>query len=227
MPSSRSVLPADVLARVERVVVRHRQHLTGLGVEHDGGDVLGAGQVLGLLHLLLDVELDVVVDGELDGRPVDRVVAVAVAAGDHHAVGAAVVGDRAVGARQLRVERILEAEQPVAVPVDAADDVRGQRPARVLADVLPLGADLRVLGGDGVGDRGIDRTGQIDEGVLAGQLLQHVAASGLLFSSPATPAAISRSRLAGIRRGGVGRPWRRRAASESSSAGTSAPAPRW
>ena len=161
------VLPADVLARVERVVVRHRKHLTGFRVEHDGRDVLGAGQVLGLLDLLLDVELDVVVDGELHRRAVDRVVAVAVAAGDHHAVGAAVVGDRSVGARELRVQRVLEAEQSVAVPVDAADDVGGQRATRVLPDVLTFGADLGVLRRDRVGDRGIDGAGQVDERVLA------------------------------------------------------------
>ena len=133
------LLPADVLARVEGVVVRHRQHLTGFRVEHHRGDVLRAGDVLGLLHLLLDVELDVVVEGQLDRRAVDRVVAVAVAAGDHHAVGAAVVGDRTVGAGQHGVQRVLEAEQPVAVPVDAADDVGRQRAARVLAQVLAFG----------------------------------------------------------------------------------------
>ena len=64
LPSSPVALPADVLARVEGVVVGHRKHLTGLRVEHDRRDVLRAGQVLGLLHLLLDVELNVVVEGQ-------------------------------------------------------------------------------------------------------------------------------------------------------------------
>ncbi len=106
---------------------------------------LAPDSVLGLLHLLLDVELDVVVEGQLHGRPVDRVVPVAVAAGDHHAVGAAVIGDRPVGAGQRGVQRILESEQAVAVPVDAADDVGRQRSAGILAQVLALGADLGEL----------------------------------------------------------------------------------
>src|SRR5690606_4087399 len=108
------------------------------GVQHHRRDVLGAGSVLGQLHLLLDVELDVVVDGQLHGGAVHRLVPVAVAARDHHAVGAAIVGDRTVGAGQHRVQGVLQPEQPVAVPVDAADDVGGQRSARILPQILAL-----------------------------------------------------------------------------------------
>ena len=68
-------------------------------------------------------------------EPFDGVVPVAVAAGNHHAVGAAVVGDQAVGSGQHGVERILKAQQAVAVPVDAADDVGRQRPAGILARI--------------------------------------------------------------------------------------------
>ena len=38
--------PADVLRRVESVVVGHRQDFAGLGVEHHRRDILGAGGVL-------------------------------------------------------------------------------------------------------------------------------------------------------------------------------------
>ncbi len=64
---------------------------------------------------------------------VDRLMLVAVAARDHHTVGAAVVGDRAVGAGQFGVHGIFQTQQTVSVPVDSADDVGRQRPARVLA----------------------------------------------------------------------------------------------
>ena len=166
-------LTPDVLGRVEGVVVGHGQHFAGLGIQHHRRDVACPGQVLGLLHLLLDVELNVVVEGELDGRAVDRLVLIAVAAGDHHAVGAAVVGDGAVGAGQLGVHGILQPEQTVAVPVDSADDVGRQRSAGILAQVLAFGADLGVFGGDGGGDRRVDGTGQIDECLVTAQLLQH------------------------------------------------------
>ena len=180
LPSCAVLLAADVLARVERVVVRHRQHFTGFRVEHHRRHVLGTGGVLGLLNLLLDVELDVVVEGQLDGRAVDGGVPVAVAAGNHHAVGAAVVGDRPVGAGQRGVQRVLEAEQPVAVPVDAADDVGRQRSTRILAQVLAFGADLGELLRDRLGDRGIDGAGEVDERLVALQLLQHRLGVGLV-----------------------------------------------
>jgi hypothetical protein len=51
----------------------------------------------------------------------------------------------------------------VSIPVDTADDVGGQRSARVLAQILSLRTNLGELGGDGVGDRRVDRTGQINE----------------------------------------------------------------
>lgn len=83
----------------EDVVVRHRQHLAGFGIQHHRRRVLGAGCVLGQLNLLLDVELDVVV-GTVAGRTVHRVMTVAVAAGDHHPVGAAVAELPGIGAGQ-------------------------------------------------------------------------------------------------------------------------------
>ena len=58
-------------------------------------------------------------------------------------------------------------EQPVAVPVDAADDVGRQRAAGVLADILAFGADLGELRDDRVGDRGVDGAGQVDERLVA------------------------------------------------------------
>ena len=67
-----TILAADVLARVERVVVRHRQHLTGFRVQHHRRQVRRTRGVLGLLNLLLHVELDVVVEGQLHGGAVDR-----------------------------------------------------------------------------------------------------------------------------------------------------------
>ena len=166
-------LAADVLGRVEGVVVRHRQHLTGLGIQHDRGGVAGTGGVLGHLHLLLDVELDVIVESQLHGRAVLSLVAVAVAARDHHPVGTAVVGDRAVGAGQHRIHRVLQAQQSVAVPVDATDHVGRQRTTGILAQVLALGADLGELRRDRLGDSWIHRAGQVDEGLVTAQFLEH------------------------------------------------------
>ena len=61
------LLAADVLRRVERVVVGHRQHFAGLRVQHHRGDACSRPALpLRQLDLLLDVELDVVVEGELD-----------------------------------------------------------------------------------------------------------------------------------------------------------------
>ena len=59
------------------------------------------------------------------------------------------------------------------VPVDSADDVGRQRPARILAQVLTLGTDLGEFPGDRGGDRWVDGTGEIDERLVAAQLLQH------------------------------------------------------
>ena len=110
---------------------------------------------------------------QLDGRTVDRPMPVAVTAGDDDAVGSAVVGDRAVGSGQHRIQRLLQPQQPVPVPVDAADDVGRQRPAGVLAQILSFRTDLGVLVGDRAGDGGVDGARQIDEIVVALQLLQH------------------------------------------------------
>ena len=191
-------LAPDVLGRVEGVVVGHGQHLAGLRVQHHGRDVVRPGQVLGLLHLLLHVELDVVVEGELDRRTVDRLVPVAVAARDDDAVGPAVVGDRAVGSGQRGVQRLLEAQQPVAVPVDAADDVGRQRSARILPEVLPLGTDLGVLGRRSRRRRRDRRhaPGRRSCRCSAASSARS-AASGLLFSRAATSLAMSCSRRCG------------------------------
>ena len=136
-----------------------------------------------------------------DRRAVDRVVPVAVAAGDHHAVGAAVVGHRPVGAGQRGVQRVLEAEQPVAVPVDAADDVGRQRSARILAQVLALGADLGELLRDRA-RRSRDRRRARGRRTTrcSCSFFSTVLASGLLLSRDATSAAMSRSRCCGIGR---------------------------
>src|SRR5262249_62400608 len=96
---------------------------------------------------------------------------VAVAAGNDHAVGPAVVSDRAVGSGQYGVQGVLKPEQPMSVPVDAADDVGRQRSARILAQILPLGTDLGILVRDGAGDGGVDGARQIYEVVVTSQLL--------------------------------------------------------
>ncbi len=92
----------------------------------------------------------------------------------------------------------------MAVPVDAADDVGGQRPAGVLADVLSLGAHLRVLGGDRVGDGGIDGTRQVDEGVLAGQFLAQRGGVRLVIQQTGDPRGDLGEPLGRIRRRGIG-----------------------
>ena len=98
---------------------------------------------------------------------------VAVAARDDDPVRAAVVGDRSVGAGKNAVHRIFEPEQAVAVPIDAADDVGRERAARVLAQILALGADLRELRRNRRGHCGIHRAREIDEVVVALQLLEN------------------------------------------------------
>ena len=61
----------------------------------------------------------------------------------------------------------------MSVPVDAADDVGRQRSARILAQVLALGADFGILFGDHARNGRVNRARQIGEIVVALQLLQH------------------------------------------------------
>ncbi|CFR80824.1 Uncharacterised protein [Mycobacterium tuberculosis] len=59
------------------------------------------------------------------------------------------------------------------IPVDATDDVCRQRPTRVLTQILSFRTDLGILRADRAGDSRVDRTRQVDEGLVALQLLQH------------------------------------------------------
>ena len=190
---------------------------------------LAPESVLGLLNLLLDVELDVVVEGQLDRRAVDRVVPVAVTAGDDHAVGAAVIGDRAVGAGQHRR------------PSSPRDPAARDRPSRCRRRCWPPAIRPDTGAGPGVrnrprgtcsmialGDSGIDGARQIDEGVVALQLLQQGRwCPACCSAGPRPPVAISRSRCCGSGAVGFFGLGVGQLLADPGSAGRSARGPRW
>ena len=126
----------NILVGVNRSSISHGQHLARGGVQHHCLSVLRLGVSLGLFQLLLHVGLQVQVKGQGDVLAVGRRHLITQRAGNYLTAGGDILGGAAVNAGQRAVSRGLEAELSLAVHRDLADDVFGDCPVRVLADLL-------------------------------------------------------------------------------------------
>ena len=102
-------------------------------VHHERGGALGAVGLPDLAERLLDLVLDRGVERQLHAGAGDRALRVA----DLDVLAEGVLDEAALAVRPVQqvVLGVLQPGQPVAVGADHAEDLRGQRAARVVAQV--------------------------------------------------------------------------------------------
>ena len=168
---------APVGVRVEGRVVRHREDLARVRIHDDGGAAGGAVLFDAGAQLALGDELEVLIDGQLEGR-----------AGGGRALDLAedallprvrLHEQLALPAAHLGVVRRLEAAETGVVETDVAEHVRGQLLVRIVAAALLEEPDpLQLELADPLLFVGRDLALEIRELAAAAQLLRHRLAVG-------------------------------------------------
>src|SRR5262249_45012959 len=135
-----------IRVRIERRLVRHRENLAGARVHDDDGAAGRAVVQDALMQLALGDVLEILVDGQLDGRTGCRRT---LEAAERMSPRVGLNEDRPLLAADLRIVGVLEAAQAGVVDSHIPEEVRGELLVRIETPALLDEADpLEVERGD-------------------------------------------------------------------------------